>query len=1053
MLAHYQITDVCEQATLKDVYSCLNALNRNIYQYYEENLQRIDQLTEMVAEIIKKAIAFIHLAKRPLKIQELCHALSVSDSDTELDKLRIPSAMALRKNSAGLISFGENGTLTLVHLTFNEFLKKYPERLGTNREVEMVKSCLSYLSFDTFSSGPCKDNDSLKCRLQDYSFLDYAVHNLGPHLKNIPISQHEECLQPIFEFFDDSRKLSSLLQVLFLPKYWTTQSYNRFPANYGPVHLAVYFDLQYLLPRLYHRYTGIYSAHGLDLLGIAIIEGHVASFNYAVEIDYLSADQIESLFFKAVELGHAHMAEALILKGACKRHGFVRVALRFAVQNAELEIIMLIYEECVRNQFTHSHELLSIIAASASSETIQLYLDECTESKSQAESLLMCYAIINGNIEVCDFLCQKGVEYTSWEELRGSYEFFGIREHAFCDFSLVSHLLKTGVNANARAKGSTCIFWRRTLLQTATYYSQEKVVQLLLDEGADPNIVSGEKEVTPLYYAAAMGQANIAERLLESGADPNITDGYEEMTPLFVATLKGHQNIVRLLTSRTKEGNETVQKVNAIKKERGLLFQHLVAVIDMDILNYDPCFEHTRSSATYGKGQELLEAGLDINAELRTGMTALHEAAKHNHIHTLEFLLANGADVDKQDRFKRTALHFALERPDYKVVKMLLDWGATPDAEAYGQTPLLCAAKREKFNVVGLLAARGADINAEDHHGQRAIHYVACDGTENNLESLIEIGADVNVQDYWGQTAMMWLVFGHEYSKGPRRRLWSQKLDVLLRYGADVNISSRDGCTALHFAMLRRSNDQLCYLLSLKEVKLDAKANGNFRPIDVAVMTGNIAKVKLLIDKGAELRARGHRCTMIFDYDCDYADYIYYVRGRTLQFSTNNLINYLCATLLKWYSTDCRESGWLIGPESNNYHLVDDEKGDDVTEHVKIPKIWRARDLGSIYKDKEVKTEYTVLDLACFSGSEEMRRLVEDDLAKCDENLSQSINLVTRPADDGEEALCVRALKQLYHDKYFLFFIVLFHVLNLGFLESLHICYADEIAVLFALCL
>src|SRR5262245_12089585 len=50
------------------------------------------------------------------------------------------------------------------------------------------------------------------------------------------------------------------------------------------------------------------------------------------------------------------------------------------------------------------------------------------------------------------------------------------------------------------------------------------------------------------------------------------------------------------------------------------------------------------------------------------------------------------------------------------------------------------------------LRAAGADINAQDRHGETALHEAASVGDLDLVGILISAGADVNVQDEWGQT-------------------------------------------------------------------------------------------------------------------------------------------------------------------------------------------------------------------------------------------------------------------------------------------------------------
>jgi ankyrin repeat protein len=93
--------------------------------------------------------------------------------------------------------------------------------------------------------------------------------------------------------------------------------------------------------------------------------------------------------------------------------------------------------------------------------------------------------------------------------------------------------------------------WSRdgfTALHLASFFGQEEAARILLDCGADANLVARHASihVTPLHSAAAGGHSAIVKLLLEHGADPNAAqDG--GFTPLHSAAQNDDRDSVEAL--------------------------------------------------------------------------------------------------------------------------------------------------------------------------------------------------------------------------------------------------------------------------------------------------------------------------------------------------------------------------------------------------------------------------------------------------------------------------------------------------------------------------
>jgi ankyrin repeat protein len=138
-----------------------------------------------------------------------------------------------------------------------------------------------------------------------------------------------------------------------------------------------------------------------------------------------------------------------------------------------------------------------------------------------------------------------------------------IRAAAEGDISGIEELLRAGANVNCTVE----IGEFGSPLTGAAYKGRLDAVRLLLDRGADPNLVS---DATPLINAAEGGHVDIVSLLLDRGANiDQITQGRQNA--LIRASGKGHLEVVKLLVARGADVNARawVARQNVVKKANG----------------------------------------------------------------------------------------------------------------------------------------------------------------------------------------------------------------------------------------------------------------------------------------------------------------------------------------------------------------------------------------------------------------------------------------------------------------------------------------------------
>eukprot|EP00037_Helgoeca_nana_P013325 m.122589 g.122589 ORF g.122589 m.122589 type:complete len:275 (+) comp21963_c0_seq4:193-1017(+) len=86
---------------------------------------------------------------------------------------------------------------------------------------------------------------------------------------------------------------------------------------------------------------------------------------------------------------------------------------------------------------------------------------------------------------------------------------------------------------------------------------------------------------------------------------------------------------------------------------------------------------------------EMLDAGVDVNAADPDGMTPLHRACIENYLNIASVLVTRGASVTRQDNDWWTPLHAAASGGNWRICNLLFNNGADPLAvNAEGDLPL-----------------------------------------------------------------------------------------------------------------------------------------------------------------------------------------------------------------------------------------------------------------------------------------------------------------------------------------------------------------------------
>lgn len=181
---------------------------------------------------------------------------------------------------------------------------------------------------------------------------------------------------------------------------------------------------------------------------------------------------------------------------------------------------------------------------------------------------------------------------------------------------------------------------------------------------------------------------------------------------------------------------------------------------------------------------------------------ALLSAVKDNNKKEVIKLLRKKADPNAANAFGQTAIGHAVIMDNTDIVKTLIEYGGEVNTSIVIPTlergikiqkeyPLLILAVQKKnIEMVTLLLAHGADINAGSYNGATGLILAVNLNHTDMVQLLLSNNADINAQMEDGKTALIWAIL--------RKR--AEMVKLFLTHGADAGILDERGKDALAYA-------------------------------------------------------------------------------------------------------------------------------------------------------------------------------------------------------------------------------------------------------------
>ena len=315
LLARLHVDTLLDKRTKQKVLSTLDKLSKGsaaLDAAYSEATKRMDGQLDGDRLLARRTLSWITYAQRLLTTQELCHALAIEPGDRALNSDKVYDVEDVISVCAGLVTVDEESNIIrFVHYTTQEYFERVCLEWNPGAQEEIAVACLTYLSFDTFRSGSCADDEAFEQRLAENALLDYLAHYWSEHIRPVESTTSRLALA----FLYNEALIDSSIQAMTTLKY-KYKGYSRsFPNRTSGLHLAARYGLIYLTERFLvgkHGQGNIGAdsrdEYGRTPLSLVAEKGHEAVVRLLVERDDVEADSKDlsdrTPLLRAVKEGH-----------------------------------------------------------------------------------------------------------------------------------------------------------------------------------------------------------------------------------------------------------------------------------------------------------------------------------------------------------------------------------------------------------------------------------------------------------------------------------------------------------------------------------------------------------------------------------------------------------------------------------------------------------------------------------------------------------------------------------------------------------------------------
>ncbi|KAK9772537.1 putative Ankyrin repeat-containing domain protein [Seiridium cardinale] len=256
--------------TLQKTLTILAAGSNAYTKAYQSTMERILGRSEDQKEVAIQTLMWVIYVRKPLTTTELQHALNIKIDIPKFLEDNIPDLQYIVSTCHGLLTVAQGSNIIrLAHYTTQEFFKRQKFRYFPDEQTKITDTCLTYLSFSEFDSGPFQQEQDLEIKLACFALYKYSSYHRGHRAKCQKEFESVKC------FLDQPHHVEASGQVLLVDHSQNSSSKQR-PTKVTAFHLVAYFGLSAVVKAttLKREDTDVQDSHCRTPLSYAAANGH-----------------------------------------------------------------------------------------------------------------------------------------------------------------------------------------------------------------------------------------------------------------------------------------------------------------------------------------------------------------------------------------------------------------------------------------------------------------------------------------------------------------------------------------------------------------------------------------------------------------------------------------------------------------------------------------------------------------------------------------------------------------------------------------------------------